>query len=273
MLGRLIAKIVSMLPESLVRRIGVLQRTNPWVGRVVGVVRRMIRNEDIRIEKGVGAGLRLQTGRSNMGYVLGTSETHVQEAFKNHLKPGDVVYDIGANVGFLTVIAAKLVGPTGAVYAFEPLPANVVLLKHNVQANNFDQAVVFAVAVSNQAGRAHLSVPAEPTEAKLIDDNEPGERIDVEVIAIDDLVAGKQMRPPNLIKMDVEGADIEVVEGMAATLREHRPLVVCDIHVDQSEMTRVFDTLAYDLVSIDDTSVPITETPWGTTGLAIPRSE
>ena len=74
---------------------------------------------------------------SNPEYAIGNNELPVQEAIEGWLQPGDIFYDIGTNVGFFMVIAARKVGKNGHVYAFEPLPANVEVIRHNIMMNGF----------------------------------------------------------------------------------------------------------------------------------------
>ena len=82
---------------------------------------------------GPAAGLRVRGGDTLLGYVFGYSETSVQQTLVNYLAPGSVFYDIGANVGFFSVLGCRLVGPTGQVHCFEPIAENVALLRRNGQ--------------------------------------------------------------------------------------------------------------------------------------------
>ena len=91
------------------------------------------------IGAGPGRGLRFDVGGGNPDFAAGTYEPPVQQALADCLKPGDVVLDVGANVGFIAVIAAKLVGPAGRVVAFEPVPENARLVRRNARLNGLSR--------------------------------------------------------------------------------------------------------------------------------------
>lgn len=201
-----------------------------------GVVRRAARkwvqHRDITIPTGVGAGLRFNAAASNPDYALGTNEQPVQEAFAHYLQPGAVVYDIGANVGFFTVISARLVGPAGHVYAFEPLPENTVTIRRNIALNNFQHVTVFEQAVSDTSGKgelmvAHYSGGSALTSATLPPDVKGS--LPVELVTIDDLIHQQNLRPPTFVKIDVEGAEIAVLRGMIQTIQTYKPIIIYEI--------------------------------------------
>jgi FkbM family methyltransferase len=181
---------------------------------------------------GVGRGLRFDAGPSNPRYARGDNELPVQETLARHLRPGHVFYDVGANVGFFTVIAARLVGPSGRVLAFEPVPGNAGLARANAAGNGFDNVEVVARAVGRASGRAELALARYSGGSMLAEVGEPpdprGERLEVEVVAIDDAVAAGAP-PPDVVKIDVEGAELEVLEGMRRTLASRRPVVVLEV--------------------------------------------
>src|SRR5690242_341237 len=108
-----LAKVVGLLPHSWIRTVSRAQWRHPWLKRGFDLVANRIRNQDGTIRQGVGKGLRFNPGASSPGFLLGTTESGVQNALAALLKPGMTVLDVGANVGFLSVIAARLVGPTG----------------------------------------------------------------------------------------------------------------------------------------------------------------
>jgi FkbM family methyltransferase len=183
------------------------------------------------ISTGVGIGLTFDAGPSNPRYGVGDNEIPVQEAIVAHLRPGDVLYDVGANVGFLTVIGARHVGPTGHVYAFEPVPDNADLVRRNAERNGLSNVTVVEKAVSDTSGRGELVLAEYSGGAALSTATRPPDAtttISVELVTIDDAVS-TAMPPPALVKIDVEGAEIDVLRGMADTIRKHRPTIVCEI--------------------------------------------
>lgn len=200
------------------------------------VVRRLlirwVRNRSVSIMSGVGAGLRFNPGNSNPDYAFGTNELPVQHALADKLKLGDVFYDIGANVGFFTVIAAKLVGEKGFVYAFEPVPENVTCIQSNIKSNNFSNVNLDTRAVSSHTGKGELILADYSGGATLSEADKPPDMkgvIPVDLVSIDDLMADHKMRPPSLVKIDVEGAELSVLLGMKQTIQEYKPMLIYEV--------------------------------------------
>lgn len=200
-----------------------------------------IKQGAVRIPNGVGKGLRFNPGYADLAYALGTNEQPVQEELAKQLKPGDIFYDIGANVGFFSVISARLVGPTGQVYAFEPVPENVRLLAHNVALNQFTQVSVLPKAVSSSCGRGELLLSTHPGGSALVAGDVPVDlkgSMMVELVSIDDLVFEQNFKPPSVIKIDVEGAEAAVLKGLERTMKKYRPTILYEIddqHLDGFE--------------------------------------
>jgi FkbM family methyltransferase len=198
---------------------------------------RRLQNLDVTISDGIAAGLRFNAGSSNPEYSLGINEPPVQEAFARYLHKGDVLYDVGANVGFFTVIGAMLIGPSGQVYAFEPVLENAAMIRHNCELNGIEQVTVWDTAVSDKSGfgnlqlahysgGAALSVSAPPPDFKGI--------IQVGLITLDDFSNKNGVLPPSMVKIDVEGAEIHVLRGMVGTIKKHKPIIIFEID-DENE--------------------------------------
>ena len=107
------------------------------------VVQLYAQNRDAIVLSGVASGLKFNSGPASAAYALGRNERPVQEALATYLQPGDVFYDVGANVGFFTIVGAKLVGTAGRVYAFEPVAANAGQVHHNAAINGFEHVQSF----------------------------------------------------------------------------------------------------------------------------------
>ena len=178
-----------------------------------------------RILRGPGRGLTIDVAGSRPSYVLGTDERLVQALLAERLQAGDVFYDLGANIGFLALIGARLVGPTGRVVAYEPIPSSAAAVRRNAELNGFDHVEVVEAAVGDRAGTVRMTLGRSSLEAHATPEGE----LEVPMVTIDQEVAAG--RPaPTLVKIDVEGSEAAVVEGAAGVLREHRPFVVCEIH-------------------------------------------
>ena len=197
-----------------------------------------LRFRDVEIQQGYAKGLLFRTGSGNPEYGLGINEIPVQEILVDLLKPGLVFYDIGANVGFFSMIAAKYLDPNGGVYAFEPLPENAKAIQHNVSINNFLQVEVIQKAVSNHSGKEQLLVSDFSGGSSLESGDRPPDlvgEIEVDVVTIDDFIISENASPPDVVKIDVEGVEINVLEGMKETIAEFRPVVIYEIDDDKQE--------------------------------------
>jgi FkbM family methyltransferase len=184
------------------------------------------------IRRGVGNGLRIDPGGRRAGYVLGTSDPEEQEWLARHLRPGDVLYDLGANVGFFTLLGARLVGDTGKVFAFEPLKENFAQLEKNVSLNRFEQVVPVRAAVAATEGSARFGGSSSRTDnTRILRVGEPAYAAEeVPVVALDAWRRRTASEPPTTIKMDVEGAEIDALEGARETIAEFKPTLLVEVH-------------------------------------------
>ena len=148
------------------------------------------------------------------------------EMFKKVVKEGDVVVDLGAIMGYFTLLAARLVGKEGKVYAFEPAPINHSLLVRNIELNGYDNVVPLQKAVSNVAGTVKLFISDEDIGNNTIyqygDDRE---FVEVESVALDEFFKDKEHRV-DVIKMDIEGAEMAAILGMDRIIKENKNLKI-----------------------------------------------
>ena len=127
------------------------------------------------------------------------------------------MYDVGAHVGTYSLLAASRVGPDGHVFAFEPLPRNLGYLERHLALNGVENCTVMDVAVSSEAGHAAFDESVHPAMGHL--GATGGRVITVRTVVLDDLVARGAIRPPSVIKLDIEGAEYEALRG--ASTRPH----------------------------------------------------
>ncbi len=160
-------------------------------------------------------------------YTTGMWEKNETRVFKKLLRSGMVVLDIGANVGYYTLLAAEAVGASGRVYAFEPEPSRFRLLEKNIQANGLKNVSPVSKAISNKTGtaRLYLNPRKNPADHRLFDSSDHRESIDVETTRIDDFFKD-QVRPIHVIKMDIQGSEVAALEGMRETIRRNKELVI-----------------------------------------------
>lgn len=181
-----------------------------------------------KILRGLAAGYRISVSPAeNLGHLLGTSEPHLQKAIKKYVAAGDTTYDIGANMGYVSLSLAKQVGPSGHVLAFEPLPRNVEVLRANIRNNRLTNIQVFDLAASDRMGEAVIRMADSLSTASLIwhTDNPAAIEIVVKTVSIDALVESAGLPQPRFVKIDIEGSEGLAVMGMRRTIAAALPVL------------------------------------------------
>jgi FkbM family methyltransferase len=269
----LLTRVAGSLPHGWLTSVARLQFRFPVLKRPVGWLANRFRNRNGEISKGVGRGLKFNPGSANAGYRLGTSEPGVQAALTRLVQPRMTVYDIGANVGFFSVIAARLVGPEGQVVAFEPVLKNCGQLTLNAQLNNFTNVTVRCEALGNENGFATFFATLEPTLGRLkkFGAPEPGsDEITVAVRQLDRLIIDSGLPQPGLIKMDVEGAEVDVLLGASETLATARPLLLIELHGTNNPVATLLEQQGYALHVLGNRGC-VREALWNAHLIAVPK--
>src|SRR5262245_13570479 len=163
----MLLEFMGRMPTSWVRAAGALRGRSPWLRRMTDWVPALLRGREGRIQNGLGKGLRFNPGRSAVGFLFGTHDLEVQTAIGRLLKPGMTAFDVGANVGFTAVLAAKCVAPGGKVVCFEPLAANAEQIGHNAGLNGFTHVEVRQEALGRADGEAEFTLSHSPTWGRL----------------------------------------------------------------------------------------------------------
>lgn len=188
----------------------------------------------------------------NMGLSIWGEEYEKEESnfIKNNLKPGGIFIDIGANIGFYTVLAAKIVGETGKVIAFEPDPKNIEILKKNIAENKLNNVVIEQKAVGERNGvislyqsehnagdhctydrqdRIRVLKEKNKINPKGVYDQhsqkDPRKKIEVEMVSLDDYFL-KNSITPTFLKIDIQGFEYPAMKGMEDTLKKIPHLTV-----------------------------------------------
>jgi FkbM family methyltransferase len=167
-------------------------------------------------------------------HVLGRTERHLQAILAQRLRRGMVVMDVGANIGYFTLMMSRAIGPSGRVLAFEPIPATYADLAHNVAANDAANVETFNCALSDRAGTLEFRIPrgaAAMASYHWHQGETDVERIAVKATVADELLAGRRV---DFVKIDVEGAEGDVVRGLREIIAQHRP----EIFIECSEIGR-----------------------------------
>jgi len=191
-------------------------------------------------------------GKSSIAKFLGVKGSYEEETtrlFNEILKEGMIILDIGANIGYYSLLASRLVGDKGKVFAFEPCPESFALLQKNIEVNGFKNIVPVAKAVSNQCGKQKLFLAKDAGQHSL-EGQANSKFIEVDVITIDEFLKGNI--PIDLVKIDVEGLEEKVLLGMEETISNNKSIEIFFESWDGSYLTRCKNILQnYGLV-VDD---------------------
>jgi FkbM family methyltransferase len=179
------------------------------------------------------------------GLLSGTYEPHLTSVFERYCRSGMTVVDVGANVGYYSLLAAKLVGPSGRVIALEPNSENCRLLLSSIRLGGITNVELIPIACDRTVGWAYFSTHVG-SNGGLIDDGDllahPG--IVVPTFRLDDIVEG----PVGFLKMDVEGAEGRVVGGAARLIERNLPIITTELTRDmlrQVSAASIADYLGY----------------------------
>jgi FkbM family methyltransferase len=221
-----------------------LLRRWPPAGRGLDRVKRLIRRHLwVQVQSGLSQGTWMHLRLPSEGeYWRGTHEPHVQNAISVAVRPGAVVYDIGAHLGSIALGTARLVGNLGRVVAFDGDPENVLRLRDNSSRNGLEERlqVVHAAVwsctrsdgISFRRGRTVRSQGGVEANG-----NRPvvggGEVIKVPTVTLDDFIAAGGPLP-QLVKIDVEGGEYQVLRGGANLFASRKPLIIAEIHHQQA---------------------------------------
>ncbi len=153
---------------------------------------------------------------------VGVHERFETELVQKEIKRGNVVLDIGANIGYYTLIFAKLVGEEGSVFAFEPDPDNFALLKKNVEIIGYRNVILVQKAVSNKSGKLKLYLCEENMgDHRIYNSHDNRKSVEIEAIRLDDYFKDYD-RKVDFIKMDIQGAEGEAIQGASSFLQKNK---------------------------------------------------
>jgi FkbM family methyltransferase len=193
-------------------------------------------------------------------YFLGEYEPSTTRLFERLAIPGWTVLDIGANAGYFSVVAATLGAPSARVFAFEPNPRLGNMLSRSISLNPRLDIVLERVAVADQPGKLPLHLTSVSRNSGLsslrpdLPDTE-GEVITVPVVSVDEYCVLHSLRP-DLVKIDVEGAELQVLQGASRMLAERQPRwVICEVSHDREDPNVILNLMSshgYDAYSISE---------------------
>jgi FkbM family methyltransferase len=168
--------------------------------------------------------------QTQKAFVFGTFERQVTREIERLVQPGWRALDVGAHIGYHTLLMAKCAGPSGKVFAFEPWPDNFRVLRENIALNHCANVTLIPKAVMERAGRVRLRrIDADPLSSTVTAADE-GET-EVEAVTLDDFVtenlAGQTV---DFVKIDIEGAEAAALQGMRGVLHDHGPILLIELH-------------------------------------------
>lgn len=199
--------------------------------------------------------LNLREGIMTREILLGIYETPKMNLFKRTLKPNMTVIDVGAHRGYFSFLAAKIIEDKGNIYSIEPALTNFSWLKKGVKINKYNSIKLFQLAISNKNGFLKLFEGDKSGHHSLTGDMGHGSTV-VKVQKLDDFVEENNIKKVDLIKIDVEGADIEVIEGAKKLLQQENLKIVMDIHnIDREKLFNIFRENNYSIYKYNLTKI------------------
>lgn len=242
----------------------------------VPVVRKVIRHlgsfytegSVVTIKRGHLAGMKWRRFHRHVnGYWAGIYEMVLQDLLAHELREGSVFYDVGANAGFFSLLAARLVGSSGCVYSFEPVEENAVDIESQMILNGIHNCEVHRIALSNKPGILQMHTGPNSSMGRIVTSEEAKQSaaplLSVDVTTLDSFAP--KHRPPDLIKIDVEGEEANVLDGARSILNlPQAPTLVIELHGETvgravAEILRSYGYRLMDLVEkslVDSTQVP-----------------
>jgi FkbM family methyltransferase len=191
------------------------------------VLERLLPTEmtEVAVRSGPAQGVRLLIDPQREKYYwTGAYERPVQRAFESLVRPGAVVWDIGAHIGFFSLLAARLVGVGGVVHAFEPSPSNRERLERTLGLNDEQRVRVHPFAVSRDRGL--LPLYGDGSTASLSPNGEVAHRVDCRTL--DDLLA--ELGAPDFVKLDVEEGELDCLRGGIDLCTRVTPVLMIELH-------------------------------------------
>jgi FkbM family methyltransferase len=202
-------------------------------------------------------------GDSTLLRIVSRVEKDPEDAMLAHLQPGDVVWDVGANIGWFSLLAARAVGDAGMVTAFEPSVTNASWLERNGVRNGLQVTVVCA-AVSDTSGWARFD-----GSTSLGGHLSSSGRSVVPTVSLDEWAA--EHGSPAFVKIDVEGAEVAVLKGAKRLLAGDRPVILCEAHGTQNEIASILRDSGYDVRAVELPNALVEEMPGWVHLLGLPR--
>ncbi|MGE5478800.1 MAG: FkbM family methyltransferase [Chloroflexota bacterium] len=202
--------------------------------------------EVVKLKNGIKMELDTTEYLQALLYVFGDFEISTELALRKIVKQDDVVIDIGANVGYLSLILSKLTGPAGKVFAFEPEPNNFKAFIKNIDLNGFTNIIPSQSAISDIKGVLKLFLASgnnRGMHSTIFDEKTlSADFVETPSLPLDDFVQENDLKKLDLVKIDVEGAELQVLKGMNKTLNTLRPKIIIELNDDAQKANNYSNT-------------------------------
>jgi FkbM family methyltransferase len=214
----------------------------------------------LEIPAGLGKGLWLHLDpRFEMEYATGHYEPLIESAMLSGLRTGSIFYDVGAHIGIFSLLAARVVGKGGSVFAFEADPDNAQRIREHAHRNGLDQIHVVDRAVWSAPGKLTFQralVDSSRNQGAVASGPQiPNENTtEVDAVSLDSFLLDHTA--PTLIKMDIEGGEIEALKGSETTFALNQPMIICELHNPAAVefVTQWLTSKHYDLVFLEESN-------------------
>ena len=199
-------------------------------------------------------------------FISGDYERDTVELIRKHIDTGMTFVDVGAHIGYFTLLGAHLVGPSGKVYAFEPAPDNIAALKRNLEINNFINTMLVPKAVSDTRGIDSLRVSKKISVYHSLVETPytSGDSVTVDIVTLDDFFEKEKWPEISLIKMDIEGGEPRALNGMRKlaarlpTLKliiEYNPFCLRKTGITRQEFVNQLASLGFNVYLVKNNSL------------------
>lgn len=229
---------------------------NSFLGKLLRIPLKLIpANFILPIFQGANKGLKWIKKSGVNGYWAGSYELKKQSAMVSYLREGMVCYDVGAHSGYYSLIFSKRVDKAGKVYAFEPNPFNLSCLLKNLQLNKIENVKVFPIALGRKEDFSLLVL--DSSESHLDKGNE--EKFFAPVFRIDDLISQAYISFPDIIKIDAEGAELAILQGMQDLL-SNKPIILFIALDNKEKRKKIFSFLTqmgYKILDLEEREVSL----------------
>lgn len=220
------------------------------LGRLARAPLRLVpTNTRLVILQGPLRGWKWIVGAGSHGYWLGSYEAPTQAVISKLVRPNMTCLDVGANAGFYALMFSRLVGEQGSVHAFEPLPKNIAYIAEHIAANRCRNVQVHSVAVSDRDGEARFECHRSRSMGALDDSGS----MTVRSVRLDALLEAGVISRPHIIKIDVEGAEMRVLEGARQLLVAGNLSIILATHgpVVKAQCLELLRNAGYSAQSVD----------------------